>query len=140
MESDNNKRAKLTTEEEEDSQRVTPLVMEKPRSIRDPIARIQDSFVQLGDIYVAALRQCFQGLVGTEEVEVDGAVIDKTIQDVLDLINSLPDSAQQQDKFQELVKRDTELDSELSTLKDQAEEAVRRIKTLRVDIANKVLM
>lgn len=106
----------------------------------DPIAKIQDSFVALGEVYVSALRQCFQGALGPEEADADGKAIDKAISHVLEMVNLLPNNGElEQQHFDSLVAQDEALNLELAQLKAEADEALRRIKALRVQVAARVM-
>ncbi|KAH9260849.1 hypothetical protein BASA81_001316 [Batrachochytrium salamandrivorans] len=106
----------------------------------DPIAKIQDSFVALGEVYVSALRQCFQGALGPEEADADGKAIDKAISHVLEMVNLLPNNGElEQQHFDLLVSQDEALNLELAQLKAEADEALKRIKALRVEVAARVM-
>ena len=120
---------------------AAPAAVGVSKRAHDPIHALQEQFAVLGQTYAAALRQCEQGgRVADGEVVVDAQRIQTVLKTTLAMVDSLPDDTDTSDDvFDALVKEDAVLTALLQQEKQRAEQAVDKIRKMRLDLAQEVL-
>lgn len=108
--------------------------MTQEKSKVDPISALQDHFGVLGKAYVDALRQNASAGPSANEPDLTAQDVWKLVVEALLLVDRIPEG-DTSTSMEALVQENAALRAELTSAKAQAQDSIKRIKRLRVEVA-----